>query len=30
LTEIYDDEIEAAVHDVYQRDYITFGFGPYL
>ena len=22
LTEIYDDEIEAAVHDVYQRDYI--------
>jgi hypothetical protein len=30
LAEIYDDEIEAAVHDVYQRDYIMFGFGPYV
>lgn len=30
LKEIYDDEIEAAVHEVYQRDYIAFGFGPYV
>jgi len=26
---IYDEEIEAAVMDVYQRDYDAFGFGPY-
>ena len=29
LAEIYDKEVEAAVAEVYQRDYITFGFGPY-
>ncbi len=28
LSEIYDEEIEAAVRDVYQRDYMAFGFGP--
>jgi hypothetical protein len=27
LASIYDDEIEAAVRDAYQRDYMTFGFG---
>lgn len=27
LSEIYDDEIEALARDVYQRDYVTFGFG---
>lgn len=27
LSEIYDDEIEALVSDVYQRDYMMFGFG---
>lgn len=26
LGEIYDDEIEALVHDIYQRDYLNFGF----
>lgn len=29
LGEIYDDEIEALVHDIYQRDYMLFGFGPW-
>lgn len=29
LSDIYDDEIEALVADVYQRDYMTFGFGPW-
>lgn len=29
LNDIYDPEIEAAVRDVYQRDYMTFGFGSY-
>ncbi|MFQ3183895.1 MAG: LPS sulfotransferase NodH [Alteromonas macleodii] len=29
LQKIYDEEVEAAVHDVYQRDYVAFGFGPY-
>lgn len=29
LVEIYDAEVEAAVLDVYQRDYDAFGFGPY-
>jgi hypothetical protein len=29
LKDIYDDEVETAVRDVYQRDYMTFGFGPY-
>lgn len=27
LTSIYDGEIEAAVRDAYQRDYMMFGFG---
>ncbi|MEM1234228.1 MAG: nodulation protein NodH [Pseudomonadota bacterium] len=27
LEEIYDAELEAAVRDVYQRDYMSFGFG---
>lgn len=27
LSEIYDPEIEAAVRDVHQRDYMMFGFG---
>lgn len=27
LSEIYDDEVEAAVRDAYQRDYIMFGYG---
>lgn len=27
LAEIYDEEIEELVADVYQRDYMTFGFG---
>lgn len=27
LSDIYDDEIEALVADVYQRDYMMFGFG---
>ena len=26
LTEIYDEELEAAARDTYPRDYITFGF----
>jgi hypothetical protein len=26
LGEIYDEEIEALVHDIYQRDYLNFGF----
>lgn len=26
LSEIYDDEIEALVRDIYQRDYMIFGF----
>jgi LPS sulfotransferase NodH len=29
LDEVYDDEIEALVSDVYQRDYLMFGFGPW-
>lgn len=29
LAEIYDAGVEAAVMDVYQRDYDAFGFGPY-
>lgn len=29
LADIYDDEIEALVADVYQRDYMMFGFGPW-
>lgn len=28
LADFYDAEVEAAVRDVYQRDYMTFGFGP--
>lgn len=27
LADIYDDEVEAAVHAAYQRDYMMFGFG---
>ena len=29
LAEIYDAEVEEAVRDIYQRDYMSFGFGPY-
>lgn len=29
LSEIYDGEIEDLASTVYQRDYITFGFGPW-
>jgi hypothetical protein len=29
LAEIYDDEIESLVAEVYQRDYVMFGFGPW-
>ncbi len=29
LASIYDQEIEAAVRGVYQRDYMMFGFGPW-
>lgn len=30
LAEIYDEEIEAALRDAYQRDYVGFGFGPWV
>jgi LPS sulfotransferase NodH len=29
LSDIYDDEIEALVSEIYQRDYVTFGFKPW-
>lgn len=29
LADIYDDALEALVAEVYQRDYQTFGFGPW-
>ncbi|NBT32603.1 MAG: hypothetical protein EBT13_12105 [Rhodobacteraceae bacterium] len=29
LSEIYDQEIEAACRDACQRDYIAFGYGDY-
>jgi hypothetical protein len=29
LNGIYDDDVESAVYEVYQRDYIAFGYGPY-
>jgi LPS sulfotransferase NodH len=29
LAVIYDDEVEARVADLYQRDYMLFGFGPW-
>ncbi|WP_050928956.1 nodulation protein NodH [Aestuariivita boseongensis] len=29
LADIYDDALEAQIADVYQRDYIMFGFGPW-
>ena len=29
LAELYDAEIEAAVRDAYQRDYVSLGFGPW-
>ena len=29
LSEIYDDALEDLIADVYQRDYLMFGFGPW-
>jgi len=29
LSAIYDDEIEALVSEIYQRDYVIFGFKPW-
>ncbi|MGR3541033.1 MAG: nodulation protein NodH [Hasllibacter sp.] len=29
LADYYDDEVEAAVRGAYQRDYMTFGYGPW-
>jgi len=29
LSEIYDDEVEALVSEIYQRDYMMFGFKPW-
>lgn len=29
LADIHDDQLEALVADVYQRDYMLFGFGPW-
>ena len=29
LAEIYDPEIESSVADIYQKDYVEFGFGPW-
>ena len=29
LADVFDDEIEAAAREAYQRDYATFGFGPW-
>ncbi len=29
LAEIYDETVERAVFDVYRRDYVHFGFGPW-
>jgi len=29
LAEIYDNEIEALISEIYQRDYMMFGFGPW-
>lgn len=29
LADIYDTDLEALVADVYQRDYLAFGFGPW-
>jgi len=29
LADIYDDQLEAQVADIYQRDYVMFGFGPW-
>ncbi|UWQ79157.1 sulfotransferase family protein [Leisingera sp. S132] len=29
LADIYDEELEALVSSVYQRDYLAFGFGPW-
>ncbi|PRY93008.1 hypothetical protein BCF33_1873 [Hasllibacter halocynthiae] len=28
LADYYDDQVERAVHEVYRRDYVMFGFGP--
>ncbi|MEL7175778.1 MAG: nodulation protein NodH [Pseudomonadota bacterium] len=30
LVDIYDDTVEQAVREVYQRDYMTFGFGDWV
>ena len=30
LTAIYDDEIERAAQEAFQRDYVTFGFARWL
>ncbi len=29
LADIYDDDLEAVISKIYQRDYLTFGFGPW-
>jgi len=29
LADIYDDEIETMIAQIYQRDYMMFGFGPW-
>ncbi|CAN0590551.1 unnamed protein product [Ectocarpus sp. 12 AP-2014] len=29
LDDIHDDEIEATVRQIYQRDYMMFGWGAY-
>ncbi|OED49326.1 nodulation protein NodH [Rhodobacteraceae bacterium (ex Bugula neritina AB1)] len=29
LEDVYDEELEALISSVYQRDYLTFGFGPW-
>ena len=29
LAQIYDADLEARVREIYQRDYMTFGFGPW-
>ena len=30
LHQIYDEGVEAAVRNLYERDYVAFGFGPYV
>ncbi|SEO08519.1 Sulfotransferase family protein [Salinihabitans flavidus] len=29
LDDVYDDEVESRVAEIYQRDYLLFGFGPW-